>query len=421
MKRIFFLSIVFALAFGLALSAAPLGAATAQAGEGAEDAAQIKLVKLPPGYAKAAAENRAARQLKTNWSPSLQGTAEEGFLASAVFKDHLYVTFSRGNDTGEGLQVFRTADGEKWETASQPAFGNQLLEGLFNATYAWSMVEFKGMLYIGMGWWAWGPDAGYLPQGGQVWRTADGLNWEKVVDLAGDPFNEILNVTTVFQGQIYGATNNFVDSFEVWRSPTGNAGDWTKVADNSMGLGLPAPGVDVYAFNQTLFVSPGVIYNIDYSEAPFHLWSSQDGVNFQPVTLDGFGDPRALYGWTRMQYKGSFYIQTQIVDPVTYAETVRVMRTHDGVNWSVFCEDCRGLGSVIKGHAYQMGWDADLGLQVYRSADLLGWEKVEWQGFDAPGMTGGWGPFAIFKGDLYFVVYDESGNHQLWRMSAGGK
>lgn len=427
MKRIFFICIVLALAFALALGAAPQGLAKAQVSEPADPPLEISTAKMPPGWEKSIAETRAARLSqpragldKAEWNYAFSQTAEFP-MVSGVFKDYLYVASSRFNDTGEGAQIFRTADGETWETVTQPVFDNYLEPEMYYGSYFWALKEFKGKLYAGMGWWRTDGATFYDPKGGQVWRTADGLNWEKVVDLAGDPYNEILSADNVFQGQIYAATVNFDTGFEIWRSPSGDAGDWEMVADNSLDTYLPAPGVATITFKDRLFIHPGQILNLDYSQAPLHIWSSRDGQNYEVVTADGFGDPRVLYAWNWMEFREDFYLQEQVVDPETYSETIRVMRTHDGVNWSVFCEGCRGLGSVVKGHVYQIWWDADLGLQVYRSADLLGWEKVDWQGFDAPGMIGGWGPFAIFKGDIYFIVYDESGHNQLWRLSVGGK
>lgn len=426
MKRIFFMGIVLALAFGLALSAAPQGLAKAQADPDADQPPQISAAKLPPGWDKSIAETRVARFSppragldKAKWSYAFSQSSEFP-ISSGIFKDYLYVATSRFNDTGEGAQIFRTADGETWEAVTLPAFGNPMVPGDYYISYFWGLKEFKGKLYAGFGFCRCDLATYYEPYG-QVWRSADGITWEKVLVVTDDPWNEMLLADSDFQGQIYAATVNFDTGFEIWRSPSGDTGDWEMVADNSLDTYLPAPGVSTFAFKDTLFVLPGQILNLDYSQAPLHIWSSRDGQNYEVVTADGFGDPRVLYAWNWLEFRGDFYVQEQVVDPETYAETIRVMRTHDGVNWSVFCENCQGLGSVVKGHVYQIWWNADLGLEVYRSADLLSWEKIDWQGFDAPGMTGGWGPFAIFKGDIYFIVYDESGNNQLWRMSTGNE
>jgi hypothetical protein len=422
MKHMFFLLIILALA----LIAVPLGMATAQADSSANQQLQISRAKLPPGMEKSVAEARTARFSppragldKAEWSRSLSTSTEELYQEqTAVFKGHLYVGIMRFTDTGEGAQIFRTADGETWEAAIEPAFGNELEPDQFNSTYFQHLFVFKDHLYAGLGWWVTDNATFWYPKGGQMWRTADGINWEKVLDLSGDPWNEQVSAYAEFQGQLYAATTNWDNGFELWRSPSGDAGDWTKVADNSLGTFSPAGGCRLDVFNNTLLVIPWGWMNQDYSSGPVHLWTSRDGLSYDLVTDDGFGDPNALYSSNYMGYKGDYYIQLSIIDPETSAERQRLMVTHDGVSWSQYCDNCLGLGTVYKGYVYNI-WDA--GRAVFRSADLLNWEQLDWEAIDDPSITNEYGPLTVFKGEIYVVAYREANQVDLWRLAVGGK
>lgn len=430
MKRMLFVGAVITCLVVLLLSAAAPSGATAPPGAAARHMrpaarAGNGAAVHPTGanhaatLAKAQSESRAARDSlakggkeKGVWSLSFSSVAES-WTRGTVFKDHLYVSYDRFNDIGEGAQIFRTSDGETWEEVIQPAFGNDLQPyGMFHCTYFHGLYMFKGMLYASMGWWYTDNATFWEPKGGQLWRTADGVNWEKVIDFAGDPFNDP-SFLAEFRGELYATTTNFLDGFEVWSSPSGDAGDWTKIADNSFNTYLYPSGTPLFAYQDKLFVIPyGLVSNETWTDQPVHIWYTEDGATWNLATEDGFGDPRALYAWTVMEFKGDFYVQLDKYDPVTGRSWNQIMRTSNGVDWTVFCEDCRWIGNVIKGHVYEIWYDA--GPVVWRTADLVNWEQLDWGGFTDPDIVEFW-LIAEFKGDLYFFGRHADSVFTIWR------
>lgn len=161
-------------------------------------------------------------------------------------------------------QVNVTGFGERWSfLGGLTAFGGRLYAGgahnnapwiwRQNAGGDWSAVasgglggenywidhlaEFNGQLYASTGHYACDPDCdnGYT-LGGQIWRSANGVNWSLVADGGfGDPENLEIFRMTVFGGQLYASTLNTATGGEIWRSSTGNAGSWTRVVSGGLG------------------------------------------------------------------------------------------------------------------------------------------------------------------------------------------
>ncbi len=283
---------------------------------------------------------------------------------------------------------------------------------MFYSTYFFSILEFKDMLYAGFGWWYTDNATFWQPMGGQMWRTADGTNWEKVIDLAGDPFNEQFGSLVEFRGDLYAITVNWEDGFEIWRSQSGDRGDWEKIADKSLETNLLAPGPSLAVYHNKLFIIATGLVDPTWTELPVHIWYSEDGATWNLATDDGFGDPRAKSAYNFMEFKGDYYVQMDKYDPVTDRSWNQIMRTSNGVDWTVFCEDCRWIGNVINGHMYEIWYEA--GPVVWRTVDLVAWEQVDWGEFSDPDIVEFW-LIAEFKGDLYFFGRHADSVFNIWR------
>lgn len=144
------------------------------------------------------------------------GSAITSFHTMEEFNGFLYV----GTRNENGAQILRTADGERWapvvggldEAATPIGFGNPDNAAIFD------MIEFNGFLYA---------STSNNNQGCEIWRSADGVNWEQVV--AGG-FNDDSNIfgwrMEVYDGALWVSTANSEfgaggEGGTVWRSTDG--------------------------------------------------------------------------------------------------------------------------------------------------------------------------------------------------------
>jgi hypothetical protein len=370
-------------------------------------------------FGQATAQNAAlkAHLIKGEWSKVFSTTSELPGARSIVFKDYLYAGYACLNaDPAAGAQIWRSRDGDTWEPASEPAFGNALEPlGLFHCTYLDNLFVFQGQLYAGLGWWYSDNATFWEPKGGQIWRTANGTEWEKVLDLAADAHNEELGSFMEFNGFLYASTLNWFEGFQIWRSPTGNPGDWAKVADEALGTHLLSPGLNkMVVHHDTLFFVPGTLVDQDngYSQTPVHVWYTRDGLNWTLLTADGFGDTRALAASSVARFRGDVYLELWMYDGANAWTQVR--RINQDLGSDVYCDVCTGLGNWVDGYFYKAWWDQ--GLVVIRSQDLLVWEPVTVPEVNDPAIIGAsW--LNKFKGEFYFLftMAEPEGNWQIWK------
>jgi hypothetical protein len=338
-----------------------------------------------------------------SWKPIPQPTeqaAESPFGPEAydvnsleVFKDQLYAGLNLGSN---GARISRTDDGETWEFVSENAFGYPIPEGKEMTYTVWGLQEFQEKLYAGVTWYGeYGESLG-----AQVWRTSDGTQWENVVeDRFGDP--EFFGVTSfaVFEDQLYAAIDAFYEGFQVWRSPSGDPGSWTLVAEDS--LGYPnAPAAFLTPFKDKL-VLVATSWATGYSTVPVCIWVTQDGETWTPATTDGFG-----------------ILATAPSHPVVFKDTLylgaisignSLWRSKDGVQWTQI--PMEGIESNINNFSALFTDGKTLfanvtqlkGPFLYYSDDGQTWKKSQEASHGYNNQWGiGYNPTVVFKGDLYF-------------------
>jgi hypothetical protein len=150
---------------------------------------------------------------------------------SEVYDDYLYfgtISIDRTTYmTTTGGIVIRSNSGDSgsWEKVTLDGFGdvnNYVISGL---------AAFNGYLYASTGRWDF--------SGIQVWRchTCNNPNdWEKVVDNGFDnPYNWDMSILQVFDDKLYLVIGNGLTGIEVWRTSTGNSGDWSQVSSDGFG------------------------------------------------------------------------------------------------------------------------------------------------------------------------------------------
>ena len=259
------------------------------------------------------------------------------------------------------------------------------------------MVAHNERLYVGT----------YNDAGGELWRT-DGVTWEQVVTGGfGDAANVELKNLAVFSHTLYVATGNSNGAPQVWRSTSGDAGSWSKVADSLGGYGV------MHVYNNAFYLGMG---GGDGAE----LWRTGDGLTWTPVFTDGLGQENP-YVASIAEFAGDLYIGM-----ANGSTGGQLWRSADGQHWTpVFTnglgnpDNIRLYGLIASGeHLYAVFSNLTTGAEVWR---------MDAGGVWAPVALGGWGDSAngfadyfnkgavLFNFDLYIATFNDDGG-EIWRL-----
>ncbi|MEW6379672.1 MAG: hypothetical protein AB1611_08685 [bacterium] len=238
------------------------------------------------------------------------------------FGDYLYAGAG-----GYGAQLYRSKDGVNWRLAkTNPPFQSirvydpQIGTAVVNNTMIGELAVFHDQLYA----FTWTKEARYRdvadhvfgyevdrptyysnsPGAFEVWRSSDGINWEKVIgkdDKYGngmglslrDPeglANDVVTSAIVFNDRLYMGTQNANGNSSIWRTSDGTT--WTKVLD-FLELGEIANYYvwRMISFQDRLFVGT---MNVGPATAPgvtgAQVWVSPSGDpgSFQNLVHNGF-------------------------------------------------------------------------------------------------------------------------------------
>lgn len=191
----------------------------------------------------------------------------------------------------------------------------------------WAMAEFGGELYVGAG------RSGTVTSANVYRLTHDGCKkWDKVTPPWSSATGEM--AMAVFKNQLYVGT----DQGEVWRAADGES--WYNTTGN-----LPSVGqIDAMAeFKGYLHISAGTT-----------IWRTLDGSSWKLVINLSTKDPkiydiRSLEVFNNHLYAGiglknPVYVNTPQGKVLVNKKGIRIWRTADGKNWSMFKEVVEPLG-----------------------------------------------------------------------------
>ncbi len=285
---------------------------------------------------------------------------------------HLIAMISEKQNTGHiALATSTTAE---WVQVNENGFGNPIV------TYVCALKAFNGHLYAGT--------STNVPGGagwGELWRTSDGLSWEQVVANSFNEPNEAIESMALFDGYLYVGTRSTVSGCQIWRSATGNAGTWQKVADNGFSGDTRVLSVIVLiAFNGYLYAGTGG--SVDHA---LTLWRTSDGLIWEPITTDGFGDSSNIRLTSACIFGDYLYVGTS--NEVQGGEVWRSM-TGDAGSWELASHG--GFGdrgnvyfyeaAVFQSHLYMTVARLGSAGAIWRTAEGSSWEKVTEDGFGNP-------------------------------------
>jgi hypothetical protein len=338
------------------------------------------------------------------------------------FKGDLYTVAGSGwfgEDPVTAGRLFRSPDGKNWEPATDLGFGLGVTEDDCSPNYydtSWDMIVFQEQLYLL-------PFDNCYLRPGVILRSSDGTNWETVVTAEElgkswyDTWYGQFHKLAVFKGMLY-ANMDYYDpvteftASNIYRSPNGDPGTWEEVI-NFPGWGYPGT---FHTFKGALYVASDGIYTPpDWEEAPEQIWRTFDGMNWEMVVGDGFGNPGTDGLGAFADYKGYLYVGAGTYE----GNGGQIWRSKDGLHWDPVILDGFGnpLDEKIDGlvvyegelYAYTVNWSQ--GCSVYRTKDAKSWERAN---------EPGWGnsQFAtshhtadqvVFKDDLYMGVVGVDG------------
>lgn len=333
-----------------------------------------------------------------------------------------------------GLLNFRSSakvwrfDGSIWELVMEGGFDGKSL-GVTD------FIVFGETLY-----------AGTIPQfterygsstvsGSEIWRSKDGLEWEKVVD---NQFNsdyqyleaEISRLFT-FDGYLYAAVTGWTgdpsgSGLEIWRSKSGDAGSWEKVADN----GIDDPwNTGIYAaavYNEKLYV--GTIDGRDPVESySAHVYVTEDGVNWDRL-VNMSGEP-PLFGISAMNVFKDYLYVAAIANLDKPSKKGHVYRCAicDGSDWELVLDGPylhsrtnRKLAlEEYKDHLFYITGNDDFGLEIWKTFDGIEWERIAREGINDNGNLRSYWDNAntIFQDKLMLGVTNTTTGTEVWAIS----
>lgn len=332
------------------------------------------------------------------------------------YKDNLYVVAFDVN--WQGGRVFRSPDGMNWEPVTEAGFGLGAVDDACGPNYydsSWDLVVFQDKLYMVPIEW----DCYLRP--GLVMRSSDGVNWETVVTA------EDLGITwsdeeytwygqfhklSAFEGMLYANIDYYDPATEftasaVFRSPNGSPGTWEKVIDFP---GWNFPGT-FQVFKGALYLASDYVYSPpEWEPAPDQIWRTFDGLNWESVVPDGFGNPGTdgLGGFA--EYKGYLYVGAESGEE----GGAQIWRSRDGLAWepvslegmlSEYDYKIDGL-VVYQGYLYGIADNQVEGASVFRTKDAVTWERANEPGWGNPQWyaTLHSTDQVVFKDDLYIGI-----------------
>lgn len=320
------------------------------------------------------------------------------------------------NTSGNGAQLWRKNASGGWIAV--------VTDGLGDPANNWGinhLMEFDGRLYAST--WRWTS----RPDGGQVWRSDDGQNWTRVVSRGfGDPTNGEIFRFAVFNDALYASTTSYTTTHgaEIWRSRTGDEGDWERVVANGFGDAQSIAVVSFATFSDRLYAGT---WN---GTSGGRVWRTDDGETWTPVSAPGLGDSRSFVVSALAAHRGFLYAS------VGHWSTAWDFDSMDGIQiWR--CQACDGsdwdkvvdLASwpertgeqsalqVLQDHLYLVVGNMASGLQVWRTADGLRWQQIGFAGFGDPHNTRSrWGnSVTAFAGSLYVGTENLVSGGEVWQ------
>jgi hypothetical protein len=215
-------------------------------------------VSTPIGFGQTGTTQiwRSASGEKGTWrlANAAFGNNTEFISAWTEFKGYAYVT----SHDADGMHIWRSSDGKNWKTVAEAALNHPGVTDWWGS----NPVVFNGALYVGTNPWFFFIFDASQYKGGQLYRSQDGIHWQLVVEkgFGGTQNPSGIDALVVYHDQLYATSNDLTPDWSsavtyVWRSRTGNPGDWVKVNSDGMGPYTLQTKSDFAIFKDSLYIA----------------------------------------------------------------------------------------------------------------------------------------------------------------------
>jgi hypothetical protein len=365
--------------------------------------AAAQAIRSEPGFrpassAGAASSGVAWMQVNQN---GFGNSSNSSAMSLEVFGGQLYAGTA---NWAEGGQVWRTTDGTTWTAVSVPGFGSAYTT---TNTCLLDMIAFNGQLYVSTA--GWGRDG----VRGQIWRSPNGTDWTQVEGAGfGDTGNTAIGTFAVFNNQLY-VTTQSSNGLQIWRSSTGNSGDWSLVVDNGNGNANNNVSTSLIEFNGYLYAA--VENGTDGAE----IWRTDNGTTWTAVSSGGFGSADNIWTGSFAIFDGNLYVGTG-----NNATGGQIWRSNNGTTWTAVIGNGFGDPSNFKieslmalDGALYAGTDNNVtGIEMWRSSNGATWTQVNTDGFgDSTNTSTLWSAgTVIFNDHLYIGTTNDADGGEVW-------
>lgn len=301
-----------------------------------------------------------------------------------------------------------------WTQAATGGLGDPTNVGIVR------LFEFGGQLYAGGDNW---DEAANRSTGAQLLRSANGTAWTPVMTGGfGRIDNGGIFAIDAFSGTLYAGTYSYTSTHgaELWRSATGNPGDWQQVVPNGFGT----------TSNRGI-----------WSLAPYHghfyagtrntqsgpeIWRSPDGLNWNKIATNGFGASSLTMVFALEPFNGYLYAGVHSNPSVNTTDAILWRcQTCDGSDWQAVTplrfgsSDNRAVESLIVYNRMLFAFTGNqsTGMEVWRTSDGASWAQIGFAGLGDANNT--WPLYdnstVIHNGNLYVGVWNTAGGGRIWQ------
>ena len=337
-------------------------------------------------------------------NPNGFGNAQNTTVSTlAGFGGQLYA----GTINNNGAQLWRRDVSGTWSSLITPGFGvvrNIGIDDLF---------VFGGQLYAST-------EADEV-NGGEVYRSNNGTTWTPVVTAGfGDRNNgEVFRLTT-FNSRLYASTWSYTTTHgaEIYRSSTGNSGDWACVANN--GLNNDTHNEVVLSFET---VNSYLYAGTRNGTTGGEVWRTINGTNWSQVNTDGFGDANNTSVAALAAFNGYLYASTYHASGA--GAQIWRCQVCDNSDWTQVVNNgygnanTRGMNAleVLNNTLYFVVGNLTTGMEVWRTTNGTTWEQIGVGGFgDSHNIAPYWdNGVTIFNNALYIGTWNNTTGGQVWQ------